>query len=95
MATYYVVCITKHPTHDDPHTRIQKIGTSSTAGGTRSKIWDTADVITAIDKGDTFFCNDKKGDQVYLVVAEHNGYRYVKTVNDGIEQDNLLAQPDC
>lgn len=90
MATYYVVCITKHPTHDDPHTRIQNIGTSETAGGTRSKLWDTADVIAALDNSDTFFCNDKKGDQVYLVVAGHKRNRYVKTSNDGIEQDNLL-----
>jgi hypothetical protein len=33
VAVYYVVCITKHPSHSDPHTRIQKIGTSDVAGG--------------------------------------------------------------
>lgn len=95
MATYYVTCVTKHPTKDDPHTRIQYIGTTLVIGTARTKLWPTDMVISAIERGDTFYCRDKRGDQVTLEVALHNGNKYVKTTNDGIKQDNLLSQPSC
>lgn len=96
MATYYVVCITKHPTHTDPHNSIQYIGTNlSSTGTTNSKTWPLADVVKAIEAGDTFYCHDKKGDQVKCEVATHNGHKYVKTKADGIKPDNLLSQKEC
>jgi hypothetical protein len=97
MATYYVVCITKHPTNTDPHNRIQYIGTNTTAGSkTATKTWPLDDVVKAIDnKTDTFYCTDKRGDTVKCVTATHNGNKYVKTENDGIQPDNLLAQDKC
>jgi hypothetical protein len=97
MATYYVVCINKHPTHQDAHNRIEYIGTNtSSTETTYSKKWPLADVVTAIDKnGDTFWCTDKNGDRVKCVTATRNGYKYVKTENDGIQPDNLLAQREC
>jgi hypothetical protein len=97
MATYYVVCINKHPTHQDPHNRIQQIGTNTASGTTSyTKKWPLADVITAIDKnGDTFWSTDKKGDRVKCITAVHSGNKYVKTENDGIQPDNLLAKPEC
>lgn len=97
IATYYVVCINKHPTHQDPHNRIQYIGTSLVKGASaHSKKWPLADVIKAIDnKTDTFWSTDKKGDLVECLTATHNGNKYVKTKNDGIQPDNLLAKDEC
>ena len=96
MATYYVVCINKHPYHSDPHTRIQYIGTSQTRNASSySKKWPQPDVIAAIKRGDVFYSTDGRGDLVKLIVATHNGNEYVKTENDGIQPDNLLAKPEC
>lgn len=94
--TYYVICINKHPYHSDPHTRIQYIGTNESATATQyTKKWTVPQVIAAIRTGDAFYCTDKRGDRVKLVVATHNGNEYVKTENDGIQPDNLLAKPEC
>jgi hypothetical protein len=96
MATYYVVCINKHPTHQDPHNRIQRIGTStSPSETTASKVWELADVIRAIEAGDVFWSTDARGDRVQCIVAIHQGHKYVKTKNDGIHADNLLAKREC
>lgn len=96
MATHYVVCVTKHPYHTDPHTRIQTIGTNESNSATSpSKLWTVDQVIKAIRSDGTFYCTDKKGDIVKVIIATHNGNEYVKTENDGIQPDNLLAKPDC
>jgi|ERR1700693_412128 len=97
MPTYYVVCINKHPLHKDPHNRIQRIGTSTEKdASTHTKKWPLSDVIAAIDNtADTFWSTDKKGDLVQCITATHNGNKYVKTKNDGIQPDNLLEKPEC
>jgi hypothetical protein len=94
--TYHVVCINKHPYHSDPHVRIQHIGTNTTAGTSSwTKKWTVPEVISSIRQGNIFYCTDKRGDRVKLIIASHNGHEYVKTENDGIQPDNLLAQPEC
>lgn len=96
MATFYVVCINKHPTHADPHVRIQRIGTNEyRAAASYSKRWTVNEVIEAIRRGDIFYSTDKRGDLVKVVIAKHNGHEYVKTEADGIQPDNLLAKPEC
>lgn len=96
MATYYVVCINKHPFHSDPHARIQHIGTNESRNATSySKKWTVDQVIDAIRKRDVFYSTDKRGDIVNLDIATHNGREYVKTQNDGIQPDNLLEKPEC
>lgn len=52
-------------------------------------------MIAAIRRGDVFFSTDARGDTVKLVIAIHQGREYVKTENDGIQPDNLLAKPEC
>jgi hypothetical protein len=32
---------------------------------------------------------------VNVIVATHNGNKYIKTEADGIHPDNLLALPEC
>lgn len=94
---YYVVCITKYPTHSDPRHRITALGTSETRGSRAySRRWSADEVIRAIDfGGHTFYCTDRRGDLVQVETVPHSGGKYLKTLNDGITQDNLLAQPDC
>lgn len=93
----YIVCITKHPYHSDPHTMIQYLGTSDSSSATKAeKKWTVPQVVAAIESGtDAFYCRDKRGDQVKVIVAKHNGHKYVKTENDGIYPDNLLAKREC
>jgi hypothetical protein len=94
--TYFVVCINKHPYHSDPHSRIQQIGTNETRGASSpSKKWTVSEVIAAIRRGDVFYSTDSRGDTVKVVIANHLGREYVKTENDGIQPDNLLAKPEC
>jgi len=97
ILTYYVTCITKQPNHQDPRHRITQLGTSTvSSSSSRTKLWQATDVVRAIDSGsDTFWCIDKKGDRVKVVTVPHAGGKYLKTENDGITQDNLLARPDC
>ena len=95
--TYYVTCITKFPNHADPRHRITALGTTTErASTTRTQLWRAADVVAAIDAGThTFWCTDRKRDLVRVVTVPHSGGKYLKTENDGIAQDNLLAKPDC
>jgi len=96
MATYFVICINKHPYHSDPHNRIEYIGTNPVPLATvYTRKWTVAEVILAIRSGNTFYCSDKRGDLVRVVIAVHNGREYIKTEADGIYADNLLAKPEC
>lgn len=106
MSTYYIVCIVKHPTHQDPHNRIQYMGVSPECdcrnldtkikkGDTFTKL-KTEEVISKIKEGDTFLCDDKQGkNHVKCIVKTHNSHEYVTTEPDGIEQNNLLAKRTC
>jgi len=95
--TYYVVCITKYPTHHDPRHRITALGTTTTRGSaTKTKTWTAQQAIQAIDSGaDSFWCTDRKGDVVRVTTVPHAGGKYLKTESDGITQDNLLSQRAC
>jgi len=96
MATYYVVCVDKHPYHSDPHNRIERVGANESRGsGTVTRVWTTEQVIASIHREDTFYSTDRFGDRVRVIVATHLGRDYIKTENDGVQPDNLLAKPDC
>lgn len=96
LASYFVVCINKHPTHSDPHTRIQAIGTNETRGASSyTRKWTVPEVIAAIRRGDVFYSTDKRGDLVRVIIAKHNGREYIRTESDGIVPDNLLTKPEC
>lgn len=96
LATYYVVCINKHPFHSDPHTRIQSVGTSELrTSSSYTRKWTLAEVIAAIRRGDLFYSTDRRGDLVRVIVAKHGAHEYIKTEADGIVPDNLLAKPVC
>ena len=88
MATWQVTCINKRPSHYNPHERIQAIGGSG---------WkhQEDDAIGRIDRGvDTYYVT-VDGRNVRVVVATHNGRKYLKTEADGYAPNNLLALPEC
>lgn len=88
MAHLQVTCITKRGNHYDPHERIQAIG-----GSGWKKSEDEA--IRDIENGSNSFYVSVNGRSVPVVVASHNGRKYLKTQPDGYSPDNLLALPEC
>jgi hypothetical protein len=86
-------CINK-TNRDDPHDRISHIG-GINADQSRWKLTET-DAITGIDQGKwSFFVGRPGGGSVDVIVAIRLGRRYLKTIADGEQPDNLLALPEC
>lgn len=88
MARLEVTCITKRGDHHDPHERIQAIG-----GADWKKSEDEA--IRDIENGTNSFYVSVGGRTVDVIIATHNGRKYLKTTADGYSPDNLLALPEC
>jgi len=88
MAVLRVKCITKRGDHYNPHERIQAIGGD---GWYHSE--DQA--ITYIERGVHSYYVSVGGRTVPVIVAVHNGRKYLKTSADGYSPDNLLALPEC
>jgi hypothetical protein len=86
-----VSCITKRE-HQNPHERIQGIGGIS--NGTR---WWRAedDAIRDVELDSKSYYVSVGGRTVWVVVASHNGRKYLKTEADGYAPNNLLSLPDC
>ena len=53
------------------------------------------DAIAGIERGQWAFYVSVGGNSVWVIIALHNGNKYLKTQADGIHPDNLLALPDC
>lgn len=87
-----VFCITKRGNHYSPHERIQGIG--GVANGVR---WWRAenDAIRDVEMDSTSYYTSVHGRSVWVVVATHNGRKYLKTEADGYSPDNLLSLPEC
>jgi len=84
---YQVTCIT--PDGNDSDQRIDAIGGSG---------WKFSidDAITKIENKTYEFWTYAAGYSTDVVVAKRaNGRKYLKTVADGIEPNNLLALPTC
>jgi hypothetical protein len=59
---------------------------------------DLPQMIAAIEQGTygEFFVERPAGDRVLCIVAKSaNGNKYVKTVADGDQPNNLLSLPEC
>lgn len=91
-----VSCITKHPTHSDPHTRIQELG-----GMHHGKYWHLpeADIIAELEKPVADrrwnFYTSVGGNSVWVVTDERNGRKYLKTQPDKHPENNLLNLDEC
>jgi hypothetical protein len=88
VADLHVTCIRKRGSHYDPHERIEGIG-----GDGWYKTEATA--ISEIENGTNTFYVLVNGIRSNVVVATHNGRKYLKTTADGYEPNNLLALPEC
>jgi Protein of unknown function (DUF3892) len=86
-----IQCINKTP-RMDPHLRISNVG-----GVTNGKAWKLSldKAIAGVERGEWTFWTKGGGRTVDVIVAKHNGNKYLKTVADGIHPDNLLALPEC
>lgn len=88
---HQVGCINKH-SHGDPHERIKNIG--GVSGAERWKISEN-DAIAGIESGKWAFFVSVGGRSVDVIVASHNGRKYLKTIADGYPPNNLLNLPEC
>jgi hypothetical protein len=88
-----VLCITKSDRFN-PHERITHLG-GRNIDGTRWYITQEA-AISGIESGTWEFFVDRGGRIVDVVVAiSRYGYKYLKTVADGDQPDNLLSLSEC
>jgi len=89
MGRYLVSCINKRGGHYDPHERIQYIGQQ----GNWKLSEDSA--IRRIEAGQDSFYTSVNNRHAEVIVATHNGQKYLKTDADGYAPNNLLALPEC
>lgn len=88
MATLrQIKCINK-TNRSDPHERIQNIG------GDWGKV-SQPEGIRLTENGMYQYFVNVSGNQVNVIVATHNGHKYLKTTNDGLQPNNLLSLPQC
>ena len=52
-------------------------------------------VISEIERSVNTFYTRVNGVRANVIVAVHNGNKYIKTENDGLHPNNLLALPEC
>ena len=88
MAHWAVTCINKRGSHYDPHERIAAIG-----GSGWKHLED--DAIRRIEARTDDYTVTRGGRTVRVLVAVHQGRKYLKTEADGYSPDNLLALPEC
>jgi hypothetical protein len=94
MATRHSVsCINKRGSHFNPHERISHIG-GINSDNTRWKLSEDEAIKTIEDKKYEFYVS-AGGKTVNVIVATHNGRKYLKTEADGYSPDNLLSLPEC
>jgi len=87
-----IECINKTP-RQDPHLRIENIG-GVNGDGTRWKMSEDR-AIGSIESGEYNFYVSVNGRMVNVIVATHEGRKYLKTEADGLQPNNLLSLPEC
>jgi hypothetical protein len=87
-----ISCIRK-TNRTDPHERISFVGGVNQDLTRWSITLDHA--ISGIESRKWVFWTQGGGKRAEVVVATHNDHKYIKTVADGVQPDNLLALPDC
>ena len=88
MARHQITCINKR-VHQNPHERIEFIGQRGN--------WKISEdnAIRRIELGQDSFYVMVNGKSVDVMVATHEGRKYLKTVPDGYAPNNLLSLPEC
>lgn len=86
-----IKCINKTDRYN-PHERIQNVG--GIEGGQRWKMTEQQ-AIAGIESQQFAFFVEVSGSRVAVIVAHHNGNKYLKTTADGEHPNNLLSLPEC
>lgn len=90
-----VKCISKdNGYHEDPHVAITRLGwiddvTLALGRSTRMEM------VNFVEQGGVAYVKDIYGIARLVVRISSHGNKYVKTVSDGRETDNLLKLPEC
>lgn len=93
MSKHQIKCINKSDRHN-PHERIKAIG-GVNPNGTNWKL-SQQDAVNAIEAGKYSFYVQINGKPVDVIVAiSRFGNKYIKTVADGEEPNNLLSLMEC
>lgn len=91
MATYRVTCREKHSLYE----RIISIGCAEVGTGATQRFTED-EAINVIEKQiHNFYVERPEGHRAKVVVAVHDGRKYIKTEADGEKPDNLLSLPHC
>ena len=89
-----ITCINKKPRFE-PHERIQHIG-GVNPDGTRWRITEDQAIQGIEDGRWNFYVERPIGDRVAVIIARSPfGNKYLKTVADGEQPNNLLSLPEC
>ncbi len=90
-----ITCINKdNGDHYDQHLAITHFGWVADNGNSGKA--SLAEMIDFLEKGNTAYVKDSSGKVAVLVVRiSVYGNKYVKTVSDGRETDNLLNLSEC
>jgi hypothetical protein len=92
-ASHRIQCINKTDRYD-PHDRIKNIG-GINSDATRWKI-SQPEAIAGIEQGKWAFYVLVAGHPANVIVATSRyGNKYLKTVSDGEQPNNLLSLPEC
>lgn len=92
-ARHQISCINKTD-RMNPHERVRAIG-GINADGTRWRL-NEDEAIKGIEQGKWQFYVSRGGYIVNVIVAvSAAGHKYLKTIADGVQPDNLLSLPEC
>jgi hypothetical protein len=88
-----ITCINKdNGNHEDPHLAIQYLGWTD---GSQSNKSTRLELVDFIEKGGQAYVSDSQGTAWLIVRTSRFGNKFVKTIADGRESDNLLHLPEC